>query len=323
MGVALSVLGLLVVVRVLGPGMARTFVDATHTLLAGSGQGLRPDELGSAIQTMVLRGLLPVLGLASVLAVVGGLAQVGFVFAPKALRPSLRNLSPRRGIERFKPTTQIWELARNLAKVLLLVVVVWGPLKGLFGQMTTIKPLGGWLALVDGLANTIMVRALVLAILIAIGDYLFNRFRMQKQLKMSKQDVRDEARQSDGDPVIKGRRRQMARELSRNRMITAVGRADVVIVNPVRFAVALAYDDAEPAPRVVAKGAGRMARRIRQEAYRHGVPVTHDPPLARALYRRCQVGHFVPAALFQAVAVVLAAVYRRRWRPRLPAGSDR
>jgi flagellar biosynthesis protein FlhB len=309
------------VVRVLGPSAVSTFAEGTTRILSHSGEGIRPAELGGTVASMVLRGLVPVLGLAVVLAVVGGVAQVGFVFAPKAVKPKLSNLSLRSGVAKFKPTTQLWELARNGAKIVLLAIAVWSPINHVLSGVTTMRSLGGWLSEVDGMASSVLLRSLVLAGLIAIGDFVFNRVRMTKQLKMTKQEVKDEARQSDGDPVVKGRRRQFARELSRNRMIGAVAAADVVIINPVRFAVALAYEENEPAPRVVAKGAGRMARQIRQEAYRHGVVVTHDPPLARALYRRCQVGHFVPKALFEAVAVVLAAVYRRRWRQRVQTGA--
>ena len=150
---------------------------------------------------------------------------------------------------------------------------------------------------------------------------------LDKKLKSSisekdkeyKQEIKDESKQQEGDPLIRGMRRSKARELSRNRMIASVAEADVVLVNPVRLAVALRYRDGDLAPIVVAKGMGVMARRIRSEAYRHGVAVRQDKPLARAIYRRCQVGQMIPPELYEAVAVVLAAVLRARNRRRRPA----
>lgn len=131
---------------------------------------------------------------------------------------------------------------------------------------------------------------------------------------MSMQEVKQEHKDSEGDPLVKSQRRRRAVELSRNRMLRDVALADVVITNPTHFAVALRYADGEGAPRVVAKGADKLAAKIRGLAHRHGVLVTENKPLARALYRRCKVGHYVPAALYEAVAVVLAVAYRRRGR---------
>ncbi len=312
-GVALSLLGAFVVLRMLGPVIGRTFVDGTAQMLASSTTADPTAVVGTA-RDMLIVGLGPVLAVGAVLAVIGGVAQVGFVYAPKAARPKLSNLALKRGVEKFKPQTALAELVKTVGKVALLALVMWGPLQALFGEASTLHPLRTWLGMVDGLIGTVLVRALALSVVLAAADLAWSRYRTAKSQRMSKQDVRDEHKLSDGDPMIRQRRMSKAREMSRNRMIGSVAQADVVIVNPVRFAVALAYTDGDPAPRVVAKGSNRMARRIRTEAYRHGVPVTQDVALARALFRRCQVGQFVPAALFEAVAVVLAAVYRRRWQ---------
>jgi flagellar biosynthetic protein FlhB len=131
-------------------------------------------------------------------------------------------------------------------------------------------------------------------------------------MKMSKQELKEEYKSSEGDPMVRSARRQRAREMSRNRMIFDVGIADVVVTNPTRLAIALKYEDDEPAPRVVAKGANKLAAKIRAEARRNGVPVIEDKPLARALFRRIKIGHFIPGNLFEAVAAVLAVAYRRK-----------
>ena len=315
-GVVFSLLGLLLIIRTMGPTMARGMRQGLEDLLAGSANGLEGPLIREAITGIVVTVLGPVLVIGVVLAIVASLIQTGPVYAPKALKPNLKKLNPKQGIEKFKPTKMAWELGRVLMKVALLALVLWGPLATLFQSAGRVEDLGVWLERIESLIFAVLFRALALATVIAGADYAYNRYKLNRDRRMTKQEVKDEYRQNDGDPLMKGRRRERARELSRNRMIIEVGSADVVVVNPVRLAVALRYNDAESAPRVVARGAGSFARQIRSEAYRHGVPVRHDPPLARALYRRCRVGQYVPAELFEAVAVVLAAVYRRRWTRR-------
>jgi flagellar biosynthetic protein FlhB len=145
-----------------------------------------------------------------------------------------------------------------------------------------------------------------------VADYLVTRVRTKRSLRMTRRELLQEHKEMEGDPLVRMQRRRRHRELSRNRMIADVATADVVITNPTHLAVALRYRPGEPAPRVVAKGAGRLAQRIRRVAYRHGILVREDPPLARAIYGRCRVGQFIPPALYEAVAIVLAVAYRRR-----------
>jgi flagellar biosynthesis protein FlhB len=153
-----------------------------------------------------------------------------------------------------------------------------------------------------------------MGLVIAMADYAFQRHKTNKQMMMSRADIKREFRDSEGDPHQKAARRRRAAELSRNRMLRDVATADVLVTNPTHLVVALRYDPAEGAPRVIAKGADKVADKIKAIARRHGVPVTQDVPLARALYRHCRVGVHVPAALYEAVAVVLAAAYRRTGR---------
>jgi flagellar biosynthetic protein FlhB len=187
-------------------------------------------------------------------------------------------------------------------------------MNSLMSSVGEARGIDAWLAIVGAQIWTVLLRVTLLALLIAAADYTYNRFKNMKQLKMTKQEVKQESKDTEGDPLLRARRRSKQAEMSRNRMILDATSADVVITNPTHFAVALKYTMGEPAPRVVAKGTGRLAKKIKKLAYRHGVMVQQDPPLARAIYRRCKVGAFVPATLFEAVAVILAVAYRRRRR---------
>lgn len=165
-----------------------------------------------------------------------------------------------------------------------------------------------------GVYGGILLRATALAAVIAIADLIYQRRRLDKQIRMTKDEVKREFKDSEGDPQLRAARRRRAGELSRNRMMRDAASADVLLVNPTHLAVALRYDPIDGAPKVVAKGADRIADKLRTIAARNGIPITADKPLARALFRRCKVGQHVPAALYEAVAVVLAVAYRRSGR---------
>ena len=316
-GAAVSLLGLLLALRLIVPGAGNALAERTHALLSQAGTGALTGVALPNMMGMLVVGLVPFLALASVLAVAGGVAQVGFTFAPKAARPKLSNLSLKKGLNRFKPAVFSWELIRTVLKLGLLIAVMWGPLTAWIAR------LGAPLGLVDALGFTgsqiwvLVLRATILALGIAAADYSVTRYRNTKEQKMTKQELKEEMKNTEGNPMLKSARRRRALEMSRNRMIADVALADVVVTNPTHFAIALRYDASEAAPRVLAKGANKMAAKIRREAYRNGVTVLEDKPLARALFRRVKVGHYVPTALFEAVAPVLAVAYRRRARSRV------
>ena len=312
---AISLALLSVAVQVIIPVAGEALREQTAAVLASPVVAL--DEVGRTVQGLLTAaaGLLgPILAVGVFGALAGGFAQVGFKPAPKAAKPKLSKLSPKQGLSKLKPSESLWELVRTALKLGALVAVTWGPMTGWTDGV------GDGLGLVAGLGRlgdtvvSLLLRVALLAAVIAAADYAWKRRSTEKQLRMSKQDVKDEHKNAEGDPRIKSQRRSKMLALSRNRMIQAVAQADVVITNPTHVAVALSYSDGDVAPRVVARGADERAARIRTEARRHGIVVTEEPPLARALYRRCQVGDFVPAALFEAVAVVLAVAYRRRGR---------
>lgn len=305
---------LVLAIRLIAPGAASGIASRTRAIFDLAGSGVIGPELGQNAMGMVVVGLLPFLLAATVLGIAGGVGQVGFTLAPKAAKPKLSHLSLKKGLNRFKPSVFSWELIRTALKLGLLVALIWGPMQAWMNRLG--EPLG----IVDAIDFTgdqvwqLVLRAAALALAIAGADYAMNRHRNSKELKMSKQELKEEFKSSEGDPMVRQARRQRAREMSRNRMIFDVALADVVITNPTHLAVALKYDDDEPAPRVVAKGASKLAAKIRAEAHRNGVLVIENKPLARALYRRIKIGHFIPGSLFEAVAAVLAVAYRRRAR---------
>lgn len=312
-GVAVSLVAAVLALRVFGGEAIGVAAEETRALLAVPVTDL--SELGGAGRAagrMIVALSGPILAAAVLAALVAGVSQVGFRITPKAAQPKLSHVSPKKGLERLKPSRAGWELLRTALKLGLLVAIVWAPLQAWPTLVAQGSNLDGGIAATLGQTWSVLVRATALAAVIAAADYAWNRHRTGKELRMSKEEVRREHKDSEGDPLVRAQRRRRQSELSRNRMLRDVATADVVVTNPTHLAVALRYADGAPAPLVVAKGADRMAARIRAIAYRHGVTVTEDKSLARALYRRCRLGQYVPAALYEAVAVVLAIAYRRR-----------
>lgn len=254
----------------------------------------------------------PVLGAALVLGVVGTGAQVGLGLSPGALRPKFSRVNPLSGLRRVLSPAGGWELAKQTLK---LAAVGWVAVRAVENLVSTLA--GGRSLSLEVAAGAGAAAALSLVrttagvgLVLALADWAYQRHRLAANLKMTKQEVKDENRQAEGDPMVKGQIRSRMRKLSRLRMMAAVAQADVVVANPVHYAVALVYDrSGGGAPRVVARGAGAVALRIKEEAATHGVPVVEDPPLARAIYAACQIDDEIPRVLYLAVARLLAFVY--------------
>ena len=279
-------------------------------------------EIGPAMSLLgdgALTGVAVVAPLALGLLVVGvvlNLAQVGWTPSGKLLKPKLERLNPLKGAKRLLSPHSLWEAAKTMLKVALLSLIAYRsvtdivPLLVAGGQ----QPVGPAVALAAGRALD-MVRTVSFAGLgLAMIDYGMQRRKVAKDMKMTKQEVRDEHRQSEGDPQMRGAIRSRQMSMSRNRMMAEVSKADVVLVNPTHVAVAITYRPETGAPRVVAKGAGEVAARIRLEADGAGVPMIQDVPLARAVYKACDLGDEIPAELYDAVARVLAFIFALRRR---------
>ena len=259
----------------------------------------------------VLTLTVPLLIGAAAIAFVATIGQVGPLLSIKAVRPQFKRLNPWTGLKRIVSAKGQWEAAKAILR-LVVVAVVAIPLMVDTGNDLAAggMTLGAGLGYIGGRLLQLVRMVAFLALLVSAADYAMQKRNHIKDLMMSKQEIKDEQKQSDGDPLMKGRMRQAARELSRNRMLANVADASVIVVNPTHFSVALRYDPLVGVPIVIAKGVGNAALRLRQEGLDAMVPVVECKPLARALYRVCDVGTPVPNEMFQGVAVLLAFVQR-------------
>jgi flagellar biosynthetic protein FlhB len=259
-----------------------------------------------------LAAIAPLLLILVVAALAGPFMLGGLNFSSKALALDWTRLDPLKGFGRMFSMQSVGELVKGILKALLVGgVVVWVVLHEkdhLFALMG--QPLEAGL---QSMGRTILFSTLVIVgsmFLIVAADVPFQLWQYYSKLRMTKEEVRKEMKELEGDPQLKARIRSQQREIARRRMMAAVPKAQVVVTNPTHFAVALAYDEKMPAPRVVAKGRGIIAQRIREIAGEHGVPLLEAPPLARALYAHTEIDDVIPAALYRAVAEVMAYVYQ-------------
>ena len=302
-------------------GVVRTGLQFDHQLATDPGVLINKmlQQTSDAVT-----GMAPMLLIIVAAALAGPIVMHGWMFNSKALTPKFSRMNPLSGIKRMVSIDSLSELVKSVAKVSLLGViaglVMWKGLDALFAL--------GHDSVQDGARSMghILTRAFLLVsagmLLVVLLDVPYQLWRYYTQLKMTREEVRQEVKESEGDPHIKARIRSMQREVARRRMMSEIPTADVVVTNPTHYAVALKYSEgAMCAPRVVAKGADLVAARIREEAGKHQVPILEAPPLARALYRHAELEQEIPVALYTAVAEVLAYVYQlKRYRT---AGGDR
>lgn len=255
----------------------------------------------------------PILGLLLLVTASGGLLQTGALISLKLLTPKIEHLDPNRGLKRLFSTDSLSRLGFGLLKMSFVAAVGYTSVMGRIGQMLGAGQLG-LLALVQSSAAIIYSLALRMALILlilGIADYFYQRWKLNKSLRMTKQEIRDELKRMDGDPLLKQRRRQAQMKIAQQRLRVDVPRADVIVTNPTEYAVALQYDESSmAAPRVVAKGRDFLALQIRLIASEHGIPIVQRPPLARGLYAAVEVGEEVPPMYYKAVAELLAYVYQ-------------
>ena len=260
--------------------------------------------------------LLPILGTVAAAMVASTLLQSGLALNAKALKFDLSRVSPARGLGRLLGPTNLVEAAKSLVKVGVFALVIWHVVVGVLGPLAEA---GSWpTSLVRRRLEQLLISTslslLALQVVIAAIDVAWVRFHRTQQLRMSRQDLKDEMKENDGNPQVKGRLRALRRARSRQRMMQAIPSAAVVLTNPTHYAVALAYDRAsKEAPKVVAKGADEVAARIREAARAHRVPIVANPPLARTLFA-VPIDQEIPREQFQAVATVIAYVWRLNQR---------
>lgn len=259
----------------------------------------------------------PVLAISMVAGVFANYIQIGFLFTTEPLKMKLSKLNPIEGAKKILSWRALVEFVKSILKIVLtsavVFLVLWNGREQLLA-LSGSNP-GMVLQVVAGLTGKLGVFVALLLILIAGLDYIYQRFEHEKNLRMSKQDLKDEYKKTEGDPLIKSKIKERQREMAMRRMMQEVPKADVVITNPTHFAVALKYEaDTMSAPVVIAKGQDHIAHKIKEVAEQHEIVTMENKPLARALYHQVEIGREVPEDLFKAVAEVLAYVYKLKRR---------
>lgn len=258
--------------------------------------------------------LLPVLGAFFVIGAVANIAQVGVKFSAEAIRPKFAKLNPLSGIKRmFFSTHSLVELLKGLVKSAIIGVIAYSIMEEIIAESIMLvdsdaKNIAQFMVLAT---TEIMFKVGIAFGIIAAFDFFYQKYEHAKSLRMTKQEVKEEYKQTEGDPLIKGRIKNIQRQIAYKRMMTDVPKADVVVTNPTHFAVALKYESgAMAAPKVVAKGADLIAQKIKEIATNAGVPIVEDKPLAQALFKSVDIGEQIPEKLFHAVAQILAYIYK-------------
>jgi flagellar biosynthesis protein FlhB len=320
---AAGLVGLLAV----GPGIVSGVADSmrsTFDQISRPGEATSAAGLHALFQTAlhtVLTTVAPIAAMCLAAAVIVNVAQVSFKPTMTAIKPNFQKLNPVSGAKNLFGIRALTEGIKSISKVTAVGVVVAIALVPQFTHLgaSIDTPPAALGILINSSIMGIAERAAIAYLLIGIIDYIYQRYRHNKQLKMTKQEVKEEGRQQNAPPEVRAAIRRRQIQAARARMMAAIPQADVVVTNPTHFAVALSYDGSHPAPVVVAKGQDLVAKQIRRIAEENNVPIVPDPPLARSLHKSVEIGQMIPAELYAAVAQVLAFVYRMAGRRKAAA----
>lgn len=269
------------------------------------------------IMLMGIRGLAftvaPIFGISFLATFLAEALQTGFLFSADPLTPRLERISPAEGFKRIFSLQGFVELIKSIIKIIIVFYISWFAVKDSLPLIMSLVESSPWQAIIVGasIAYRIAIRVGLFYVAIAILDYLYRRWEYMRNLRMTRQEIKEEYKRLEGDPLIKQRMRDLQRQIAYQRMMAAVPQADVVVTNPTHIAVALLYQVQKmKAPQVLAKGERLIAEEIRKIAEEARVPVVENEPLARSIYRTTKVGQQIPPELYQAVAEVLAFVYK-------------
>ncbi|WP_127580640.1 flagellar biosynthesis protein FlhB [Paenibacillus koleovorans] len=286
-----------------------TFYDYIH-------QEVTYSNIISMFSQLMMEGLIllaPIFLLAVVVAFLAVYLQIGFLLTGEPLKPSFEKLDPIKGLANLFKLRSLVQLIKSVLKLVIIGTVVFFTI---WNDRDMIVQMAAW-PLTDTFAHTahliliLGVQIAIILLVLALFDYFYQKYELEKSLKMSKDDIKQEYKNMEGDPLIKGKIREKQKRMAMQRMMQEVPKADVVITNPTHFAVAMKYDPKQAeAPIVLAKGMDYVALKIRQVAKEHNIVTMENKPLARALYEQVEIGQTIPADLFQAVAEVLAYVYK-------------
>ncbi|WP_135079364.1 flagellar biosynthesis protein FlhB [Terasakiella sp. SH-1] len=301
----------------LGPYFAQSVVEPIIFYWA-DGYQIRLDQnsivvlFEQLVQDMGIR-VLPLLFAFLITAMVSGVFQTGLIWAPKKLQPKLSNISVKKGIKKIASAKSLMEMVKTIFKMTLVGAAAFLVVLPVYTNVEILPSYDMFqiLEVMYDVSIYLLITVTALMTVIAAIDYSYQRYSFMKQMRMTKQEVKDEHKQSEGDPQIKAKIRQLRMERARQRMMTAVPTADVVVTNPTHYACALEYkQEMMTAPRLVAKGMDNLAFRIREIAEENEVPIVENPPLARALYASVEIDQEIPAEHYAAVAEVIGYVMR-------------
>ena len=273
----------------------------------------------SRVLMNMLRTLFPILGAALIAGVAINLIQTGFLFTTKSLGMKLNRISPLSGFKRMFSLKTVVDLVKSLLKVIIIGYIAYSEYRRLLDEFPNYVGHDVYLTFIQIMRTAFMtaLKMCIAMVFIAAADFLYQWWKYEKDLRMTKQEVKDEYKLMEGDPKIKGKIRQKQRQMSMMRMMSRVPEADVVITNPTHYAVALKYDEkVSNAPVVIAKGQDYIARRIKEVAIENNVEIVENQPLAQSLYTLCEIDDEIPADLYQAVADILVFVYRQKGKIR-------
>ncbi len=314
---AASVLGIFAAMRLFIGFMAETVLAYTGSVFESVGQTtITQDNMMSLwinVITVVVMAIGPICAVAIVLGIIPTIAQTKGLFTMKALRPKFSRLSPLSGIKKLFSLQSAVGILKGLIEVAVIGYVVISEVLGRMPKFIALMNVGIMQGVTYAFSSVfdLVMLICILLVFVAAGDFLFQWWQFEKKLKMSKQEVKEEYKQTEGDPQVKSKIKQKQQQMAMSRMMQEVPSADVVIRNPTHFAVALRYDqDKNRAPQVIAKGKDYVALRIVKIAEENDVYVTEDPPLARLLYSTVDIGREIPVELYNAVAEILTVVYK-------------
>jgi flagellar biosynthetic protein FlhB len=281
---------------------------------------LTPDNIlafrGEVVWTL-FQILTPILLAVLAMGVLSNYVQVGTLFTLEVIQPKLSRVDPIQGFRRLLSKQSLVEMVKAIFKILIIGWVAYSTVQKELPEILTLfdQEIGGVFRYIGSVSARIFFKTVLVMVALAVLDYLFQRWSHEKSLRMTKREVQEEFKQTEGDPLVKSRIRSIQREMARRRMMAEVPKADVVITNPTHLAVALGYEKEEmAAPKVLAKGAGVIAEKIKEIARTHQIPLVENKPLAQILYKTMELGQVIPSTLYQMVADILAHVYRMKNR---------
>jgi flagellar biosynthetic protein FlhB len=315
---AASILGIFCAVRLLAGYMMKNILAFTGSIYERAAYDVNADTIMPLIvemMTLIVKVVGPICGIAMLLGIIPTIAQTRGLFTMKAMKPKFSRLNPLEGIKKMFSAQAIVGILKGLIEVIVIAYLIYSQISERLPIILSLMDTG----LMQGIAYTalsifdMVMLICIMLVFVAAGDFLFQWWQFEKKLKMSKQEVKEEYKQTEGDPQVKSQRKQRQQQMARSRMMQEVPTADVVIRNPTHYAVALKYDqDKNRAPQVVAKGKDYLAMRIVEIAEENDVYTMENPPLARALYAQVDLGREIPFELYDAVAEVLTVVYKAK-----------